>query len=1469
MTRPVVAVFVLICLIAAGGAYASRPCSTYWYDEFAYGQPTRPLNGNGGWTGSATDQILAWDNWCCVIVGGAGGVDAVTSGINYPGSGGVIWVETAIVGYNDNSNNMYNLWFDDELGRHHACISGSDNALFGKSGAITTAVKSLTDRAGHEINIKIDTNADTAEFFADGVSLGALSYPNGQSAKIDRIRFERVDSPAAAGAMFLIGELYVGTADTTPPPTPRAPFRPLTWQPNTSITFVWPPSRDACSGVAGYQVQVGTAPGASDVADSWIGNTTSYKFTGVSGVTYYCRVRSKDNAGNQSDWSETGSSSTAAPPPVMQVDGSPFFPLGYYTSTWFSSAQEAGDYLSLQHAQGMNAVLSCYGVWDSSSCMVSVMEGAALAGMKAAMEVHRYAVQGLPGYPTSLIDDQVDLLKAYPSFLGWYLIDEPEVQGVPPSLLQSRYAQIKGRDPNHSIWAVHYAYVGMNPERPAETYLAAEPPPYCDALMTDTYPVSYGSAEFGGALWMVALESKAHTDLAVSYAKETYLNVPQVQGWQDFNTRLPTYPEQRYLLYAPVVCGSRGLLLWMYNAFTTEDHKNNVVGPIAREISSLIPAVLSNSTAMCVTSSHDSDTTGHGIADVSYMFGQDSHGGYLIAVNNTANAVSVTFQLSGDVLSTQFGAQSVAVPVVFESRTVTAQFTGDPTSRTMTDAFSPYDVNVYRIYTLDHSVSIDLGSPDMVDGMSHPQTADGDTVAVLNMAGVNCRRNNDPGGSPPDSFFYFTVSDSFAFRGNNPDVDITVRYYDTGTGSLELQYDAAESPYKSGGSVALTATNTWKTHTFQVTDAYFGNRQNSGADFRISSAVGAACYIDHVGVVGQEPAAPGPVTGFTATPGIGKVTLAWTNPTDLFLVGTMIRCKTGSYPSSPTDGALLVDRVSSPGSSDSCVHGGFDNIRYYYTAFTYDATPRYTPAYASAAPLCGYVLDESFDAYLDGNLGGQGSWTTTSSASVQVQSSFAKGGTGKAVLIDPVASGVNSIGNEITLLPRKAGYYFVTLDVAQDCVGPAGYMAGAVNIYASDSATEIARVAIYKDKVVVQPAYTTSQTLNNNQWANVRMGFDIGTRKLDVWFDGVQKVSNQTWKGTGTDIAKISLAATRFSALTVQKSYVDNLLLEARPAELPVVRDDGEYTPCLDRLRFSFDPAPCATAYRYSVGTTAGATDVRDWTGCGASTDVTASDLTLSEGQRYYVNVQVGSGLGSWGQSTSSDGITVAPGAAIPVARSQVPDGQARSIRHGVVTAIFPGCFYIQDSDTPAGIKVMPSADVQRDNEVDVAGVLSGSSAERFIDCSNGAIYVTSPGPGSPDPVGITGASLGGGPFGLQEGVWGAQMVSGPSGFECELIPAVGLNNIGLLVRAWGKVTQIDPNGAHFYISDGSLCLGDGTKTGDIDNIGVRIACDGRSYTEGAFVLVTGISSCEQAGDHLIRLLRVADPQDIAVLKSP
>jgi len=101
------------------------------------------------------------------------------------------------------------------------------------------------------------------------------------------------------------------------------------------------------------------------------------------------------------------------------------------------------------------------------------------------------------------------------------------------------------------------------------------------------------------------------------------------------------------------------------------------------------------------------------------------------------------------------------------------------------------------------------------------------------------------------------VSDLFAFQGNVSNLYVAMDYFDTGTGSLSLQYDSntgntLPSFYKDAGSVTLTGSNTWKQKVFHITDAYFGNRENVGADFRISKA-NSFFYLDQVRVVIPQP----------------------------------------------------------------------------------------------------------------------------------------------------------------------------------------------------------------------------------------------------------------------------------------------------------------------------------------------------------------------------------------------------------------------------------------------------------------------------------------------------------------------------------------------------------------------------------------------------------------------------------------
>ena len=123
-------------------------------------------------------------------------------------------------------------------------------------------------------------------------------------------------------------------------------------------------------------------------------------------------------------------------------------------------------------------------------------------------------------------------------------------------------------------------------------------------------------------------------------------------------------------------------------------------------------------------------------------------------------------------------------------------------------------------------------------------------------------------------------------------------------------------------------------------------------------------------------------------------------------------------------------------------------------------------------------------------------------------------------------------------------------------------------------------------------------------------------------------------------------------------------------------------------------------------------------------------------------------------------------------------------------------------------------------------------------------------------PLGMANGSVGGGDFLFEAGLW-------PSGQEG--IPGMhGANNTGLLVRTWGRVTEIDPAPLPEFpkwlrIEDGSRRNIKCTVTEEILLSPIWL---------GRFVSVTGISSCERdAAEQLVPIVKLKRPDDLLSLE--
>lgn len=286
--------------------------------------------------------------------------------------------------------------------------------------------------------------------------------------------------------------------------------------------------------------------------------------------------------------------------------------------------------------------------------------------------------------------------------------------------------------------------------------------------------------------------------------------------------------------------------------------------------------------------------------------------------------------------------------------------------------------------------------------------------------------------------------------------------------------------------------------------------------------------------------------------------------------------------------------------------------------------------------------------------------------------------------------------------------------------------------------------------------------------------------------------------------------------------------LDITPPSAPVVVDDGQYAGTSTLLHCAWsaqDPESGITNYQYSIGTSPGATDICNWMNAGLSTEVTRAPLPLSVGGTYYFNVRARNDEGVYGPIGSSDGITIVSPPVVSIGQSRLlPDSTIVSVRDKVVTRRVGSKFWIEEPDRTAAIAVETTQlyNIIPGARLSVAGVMGTRDGERVLKLAAPDVSGSTP---IPRPLYM----------GLRE-LGGAPVEPNLPGFA----DASGLNNLGILVSVWGKVTQI--GAGYFYLDDGSNHR-DGTDTGGQPNTGVRVLAAPGDLVAGTMVKVTGIST--------------------------
>jgi len=194
-------------------------------------------------------------------------------------------------------------------------------------------------------------------------------------------------------------------------------------------------------------------------------------------------------------------------------------------------------------------------------------------------------------------------------------------------------------------------------------------------------------------------------------------------------------------------------------------------------------------------------------------------------------------------------------------------------------------------------------------------------------------------------------------------------------------------------------------------------------------------------------------------------------------------------------------------------------------------------------------------------------------------------------------------------------------------------------------------------------------------------------------------------------------------------------------------------------------------------------------------------------------------------------------------------DGTMVQITGAIVSAAWEDFFYVEEEDRSSGIRVEQSSNrLTPGTKVDVTGsIWADENGECFIR----AWSVSQGGAGNVDPLGLANVALGGGACGLQNACWGWLLVRDETGKLMRVRGEMpGLNNIGLLVKTWGRFTKT---------SDTTFELDDGSRA-----IVKCVVPSGVSLDSAwTYATVTGISSCERVGNEVRPLLRVRTQSDI------
>ena len=128
--------------------------------------------------------------------------------------------------------------------------------------------------------------------------------------------------------------------------------------------------------------------------------------------------------------------------------------------------------------------------------------------------------------------------------------------------------------------------------------------------------------------------------------------------------------------------------------------------------------------------------------------------------------------------------------------------------------------------------SIVLSNPFVSNNLTHftvTDPANEPYTIQTTRDGIQCRQ------IPEKKYAYFNVDDATIPSTQN-NLIFYITFFDEGTSSINLQYNANDGNNYKAVAFSKTGTNSWITVTVAITNASFRNAQNNKCDFRLSGS---------------------------------------------------------------------------------------------------------------------------------------------------------------------------------------------------------------------------------------------------------------------------------------------------------------------------------------------------------------------------------------------------------------------------------------------------------------------------------------------------------------------------------------------------------------------------------------------------------------------------------------------------------